>query len=506
MQFRRGVSPDQAFLLPPRVDEWLPPGHLARVVDEAIDLLDLSAAEAAFHTTGAGAPAYPPKLLLKLLTYGYLTQRFSSRRISSACREDLALMWLARLQQPRHSVLAAFRTQHAEDLPGWMAQVVLVCLDLGMVGLKLGAIDGSKFQADASKHKAMSYKRIKEVLPVLKAEIATLVARQGAADAAEAPPGPAVPADRLDRLPAQLARVQKAEADLEARWAAAHPEDPTPPDGTQISFTDPDSHIMVTKTRGVQQAYNGQVVVDATAGVIVGATLSAHPNDQQELEPALTAVETATGGAQFDQHTADAGYFSAGNVAVTEAHHVDAFIAAGADEWRHVKGQTLYGKGQFAYDETTNTYRCPGDQLLPWHHTRTEAVGGEATRTVEVYRGDRATCGACPLKAQCLTPKQRQKALTRGADDAVRDAMKEKVRTPAGDTIYRTRKGQVEPAFGIIKETLGFRQFSVRGQTQCAGEWALVCLTYNVRKIAAALRRRARDTGEICSLAGLRAG
>ena len=98
MQFRRGVPSDQAFLLPPRVDEWLPPGHLARVVDEALDLLDLSATEAAFHTTGAGAPAYPPKLLLKLLTYGYLTQRVSSRRISAACREDLAMMWLARLQ------------------------------------------------------------------------------------------------------------------------------------------------------------------------------------------------------------------------------------------------------------------------------------------------------------------------------------------------------------------------------------------------------------------------
>ena len=499
------MSSDQAFLLPPRVDEWVPPGHLARVVDEAIDLLDLSAAEAAFHTTGAGAPAYPPKLLLKRLTYGYLTQRFGSRRISSACREDLALMWRARLQQPQHSVLAAFRTQHAEDLPGWMAQVVLVCLDLGLVGLKLGALDGSKFQADASKHQAMSYQRMQEALPALEAEIATLVVRQGAADAEEASP-PAVPADRLARLQARLDRIRQAKADLEDRRAAEHPEDPTPPDGTPINFTDPDAHIMVTKTRGVQQAYKGQGVVDATAGVIVGATLSAHPNDQQEPAPALTAVETATGGGPFDQLTADAGYCSAGNVAGAEAHHVDAYIAAGADAWRQVKGQTLYGTGQFTYDAPTNTYRCPAKQRLPWHHTRTEAVGGEATRTVEVYRGDRATCGACPLKAQCLTPKQRQKRLTRGADDAARDAMKAKVRTPAGDTIYRTRKGQVESAFGIIKETLGFRQFSVRGQTQCAGEWALVCLTYNVRKIAAALRRRARDTGAICSLRDLRAG
>ena len=206
-------------------------------------------------------------------------------------------------------------------------------------------------------------------------------------DAEETPPVPAVPADRLARLRARLARVQQAQADLKARWAAEHPEDPTPPDGTQINFTDPDAHIMVTKTRGVQQAYNGQVVVDATVGVIVGAPLSAHPNDQQARDPALTAVETTTGGAQFAQLTADAGSRSAGNVAVAAGHHVDAYIAAGADQWRHVKERPLYGKGQFPYDETTNTYRGPADQPLPWHHTRTEAAGGEVTRTVDVYQG-----------------------------------------------------------------------------------------------------------------------
>lgn len=442
MQFRASLPRDHEFLLPPRVDEWVPAGHMARIINEAVDLMELSDVEATFHATGAGAPAYHPKALLKVLTYGYMTQRFSSRRMSTACREDLAMMWLAQLEQPQHSTIADFRKRHVDDIPGWMAQIVVLCADLGMVGFRLGAIDGSKLQADASKHKALSYQRMQEVLPALEAEIATLVEAHAVADQQETAP-PAVPADRLARLRERLDRIQQAKADLEARWASEHPDAPTPPGKEQWNFTDPDSHIMVTKTRGVQQAYNAQ--------------------------------------------------------------HIDAYIAAGSDQWRQISGQTLFGKGQFTYDAARNRYRCPAEQILPWRRTRTERIGGGASRTVDVYQADRATCGVCPLKGQCLTAKQTVKVITRGPDDDLRDAMKAKVRSEAGAVIYRTRKGQVEPAFGIIKETLGFRQFSLRGLRKVAGEWALVCMTYNLRKIGQKIQRIAYDTGEIGTIVGLRA-
>ena len=219
----------------------------------------------------------------------------------------------------------------------------------------------------------------------------------------------------------------------------------------------------------------------------------------------IVAVAEATGGQQFEQLTADAGYFSADNVAVTEDQHIDAYIAAGSDQWRQASGQALFGKGQFTYDAATNTYRCPAAQILPWHRARTERVGGGASRIVDVYRADRATCAACPLNSQCLTPKQSVKVITRGPDDGLRDAMKAKVRSEAGDAIYRTRKGQVEPAFGIIKETMGFRQFSLRGLTNVTGEWALICMTYNLRKIGQKIRRIAHKTGEIGIIAHRRA-
>lgn len=136
MKFRTSLSRGHEFLLPPRVDEWIPAGHMARVANEAVDLMDLSDLEATFHTAGAGAPAYHPKTLLKLLSYGYLTQRFSSRCISQACREDLAMMWIAQLEHPKHSVIADFRKLHVDALPGWMAQIVMLCADSGMVGFR----------------------------------------------------------------------------------------------------------------------------------------------------------------------------------------------------------------------------------------------------------------------------------------------------------------------------------------------------------------------------------
>jgi transposase len=156
MKFRVGVPRNHPLALPVLVDDWIPADHLVRVIDRVVDALDLSEVDAKFHDQGPGAPAYPPKLLLKLLAYGYLTQRFSARRISLACHEDLAFLWITRLEHPQHSVISAFRQRHVDDLPEWLAQVVLLCIEEGMVGWKLGALDGTKIHADASQHQAMS--------------------------------------------------------------------------------------------------------------------------------------------------------------------------------------------------------------------------------------------------------------------------------------------------------------------------------------------------------------
>ena len=367
-----------------------------------------------------------------------------------------------------------------------------MCMDLGMVGWKLEALDGSKIHADASKHKALSYGRMQQVIPQLEAELTAIVAAHGAADD-QVPPIPHMPAyARGSRRPGSPTvggheeSPRRAQGPMDGRSSRRGPG--KPPAGTQINFTDPDSHIMVTKNQGVQQAYNTQMVVDAQDGIIVGTSISAHPNDMEEVTPALDSVARLTG-QMFEKLVLDAGYFSAANVSELIARDVDAYIAAGSDAWRMIHGQKLFGKGQFVYHPATDTFDCPAHHSLEHHGDRQEAVGGGAVRMVGLYRGNRATCGACPLKDQCLTAKQSTKHLTRGADDAVRDAMKAKVRSTEGDALYRRRKGIVEPVFGILKETLGFRQWSLRGLKKVTGELALLVMAYNIRKLAAKLRQ-----------------
>lgn len=492
MHVRAGHRLDQDWLLPPRMDEWIPAGHLARVVDALVARLDLRAVQARYHQTGAGAPPYDPALLLRVLLYGYLTQRISSRKMARACEEDLPMLWLARGERPRHSVLATFRAQCAPEIPGWMAQVVLVAMELGLVGWQLGAVDGSKIHADASKYKAMSYQRMQAVVPQLKAEIAALVAAHGAADAAEgAAPAP-VPPDRLDRLETRLARIQTAMAALESAAAAEAAESvtkvpapapdaaPAPDPGAQYNFTDPESAIMVTKTQGVQQAYNTQILVDATAGLIVGLAVSAHAGDTTELSAVLDSTVDGRAPAQL---LADAGYGAAANLRDLATRHIDAYVAVGAAA-DPPGPDARVRKAHFTYDAATDRYHCPGDQWLPYQRTREANRGGGRTETVRVYRSEAAACAGCAFAGQCLPKGRRTRTVERGPDDAVREAMAAKVRTPVGAALYRQRKGIVEPVFGILKEVLGFRQFSRRGLAAVTSEFTLLALAYNIKKLA----------------------
>ena len=216
---------------------------------------------------------------------------------------------------------------------------------------------------------------------------------------------------------------------------------------------------MVTKNQGVQQAYNTQILVDATAGFIVGVAVSAHAGDTTELGAVL---DHAVGGRAPAQLLADAGYGAAANLRDLAARPIDAYVAVGAAADPPGQDERVH-KAQFTYDPATDRYHCPGDQWLPFPRTRNAACGGGRTEARRVYRSDAATCAACPMAAQCLKKGRRTRTVERGPDDAVREVMAAKVRTPVGAALYRQRKGIVEPVFGILKEVLGFRQFSRRG-------------------------------------------
>ncbi len=427
-----------------RLGDCLPPDHLARFVVEIVSQLDLCPLYARYKERGA-AP-YAPEILLALLFYGYATGVFSSRKIEQATQETAAFRYLAGNYHPDHDTIAAFRKQFLPHLQDLFVQILLLAQQMGLLQMGNLHIDGTKIPADASKSKALSYKRLLEIEVFLRSEVQELFALAEQADSAR-PEGMVVPQE-LARRKDRLAAIAQAKAVLEARAAqrfaaeqAAYEAEmaertqkqartgkkprgkpPSPPsagpkDSDQYNFTDPDSRIMKNSgDDGFSQQYNAQVAVEESSRLAVGYSLSNHPNDQHEAEPTLCSVPAELGA--IPVAVLDTGYFSQANIQALEAAHIDAYIATGRDP--HNRGWRAY-------------FAEAGDPPPP-----------EAS------------------------PKEK---------------MAYKLRTALGRAIYRLRKCTVEPVVGIIKEAMGFRQFSLRGQDNVTGEWCLVCLAYNLRRL-----------------------
>ncbi len=450
----RAYNLDQRLLLPPDMRQWLPEGHLALFLLDVVSQLDLTEIMQVYADgDGRGQPPYHPVMMVTLLLYAYCTGKPSSRRIERATYEDVAYRVLAGDQHPDHDSIAAFRQRHLRALAGLFVQVLQLCEAAGLVKLGHVALDGTKIKANASKHKAMSYERMCAKEKELEAEVARLLEQAQQVDAAEdAEYGKG---RRGDELPAELARresrlrkIREAKVALEAaaraqaEQAAAQaraklaararheaetgkkmggrppqvpdPEQAQPAPTAQRNFTDPESRIMKDgATKGFEQAYNAQAVVDSTAQIIVAAAVTQEANDKQQLQPMLEKVKENCGRLP-EKASADAGYFN------------------------------------------------------------TEHLTDETLSTVDLYvPPDRQKHGAAaePLAAPPA------------ADVRVVDQMRQKLKTAAGQAVYKWRKAIVEPVFGQSKEARGFRRFSFRGLAKVAAEWDLIALTHNLLKL-----------------------
>jgi len=438
------VNYDTALDLTVRLGDCLPPEHLAHFVVDSVALLDLSALYARYGSRG-GEP-YAPEVLLGLLLYGYATGVFSSRKIERATYESIPFRFIAGNLHPDHDTLATFRRTFLAELKELFVQVLLLAREAGVLTLGRISLDGTKIHADASKSKAVSYKRLLEIEAQLRAEVDELFALSEQADH-EAVPAGLIVRDEIARREDQLARLAAAKAVLEARAQerlaqeqAAYADKvaqrveqeratgrrprgrpPTPPtlgprDGDQYNFTDPDSRIMKNPTdAGFEQDYNVQLAVDQASLFIVGHALSNHPNDSQEAEPTLDAIPPALG--MPEAAALDTGYFSPATLAACDGRGIEPYIATGRD---------------------------------PHHQSWRERFA--------------------PLPAP---PSE---------EASPRVRMAYKLKTALGKAIYGARKCSVEPVIGIIKEVLGFRQFSLRGTEAAAGEWCLVCLAFNLKR------------------------
>lgn len=427
MKTFRPYEPDQMVLLPPSLSDWVPENHLARFVSDLVDTLDLSAIEETY-TEERGYPPYHPCMMVKVLLYAYCTGTYGSRRIARQLHDSVALRYLAAGNQPDFRTISDFRKQHLEALRGLFEQVLTICREAGMVKLGRVAVDGTKMKANASKHKAMSYGRMREKEKTLKREIRQLLDRAEAADRDDdqrygsGGGGEDLPAE-LARRDSRLKKIREARAALEARArerAEAEGKDPEqakPRPKDQYNFTDPESRIQKTNS-GYIQGYNAQSSVDAEWQVIVAQHVTPTTVDAQQMQPAVDRIKKSLR-AKPKVILADAGYWSEENVKRLQKERIEAFIA-----------------------------------------TRREKHG-EPRRV--------AARGRAP------------KSLT------VRERMERALSTVRGRKAYARRKAIVEPVFGQIKHARGFRQFLLRGLKHVEGEWALVTTAHNMLKLFTAL-------------------
>lgn len=430
-----------------KISEVLPPNHLARFVVDTIGQLDLSSIYRRY--SAEGGEAIEPEVMLGLLFYGYATGVFSSRRIEKGTYENIPLRYVAGGLHPDHDTIAHFRKTFLVEIQELFVQILQLAEAVGVLQLGNLSIDGSKIHAEASKSKAVSYKRLLEIQSQLRREVQELLELGEQADQKEVPipVGLNIPdelalrEERLtklarakavleerakERFEAEQAEYQAKLKEREAQGRKRHrkprgpkpkPPEPGPRDGDQFNFTDSESRIMKNSTnQGVDQHYNVQVAVDQGSLLIVASALSNHPNDKQEAQPTLDAISPKLG--KPKAAALDNGYFSAANIQALEDRRVDPYIATGREP-HHRDWRTFFQ-----------------DQPEP--------------------------------PAENASPKIK---------------MAYKLQTQIGRAIYRLRKCTVEPVIGLIKEVLGFRQFSLRGLKAAAGEWGLVCLAFNLKRM-----------------------
>jgi transposase len=419
----RPYEPDQLLLMPPALSDWVPEKHLARFVGDLVEGLDLSAIEDTYDEE-RGYPPYHPRMMVKVILYAYATGTYSSRRIEAKLQDSVAFRFLAAGNEPDFRTISDFRKRHGEALSELFGQVLRLCRKAGLVKLGRVAVDGTKIQANASKHKAMSYGRMKSTEATLQREADELLRRAEQADEDE---------DRRygkdkrgDELPEELAHREsrlkkireamaalKAEAKEKARAEGKDPRRAEPENQAQRNFTDPESRIQ-KQGRNYVQGYNAQVAVDERAQVIVSQHVTSMQPDVNELVPVVKRISKLLK-AKPKQVLADAGYWSETNVDTLEKMGVDPFIA---------------------------TQRRKHSDPLP------SAPRGRPPKD--------------------LSPKQR---------------MARKLLTIRGRAMYAWRQILPEPVFGQIKHGRGFRQFLRRGVQRVGQEWSLICTAHNLLKL-----------------------
>src|SRR5215207_2051692 len=475
-----------------RLEEALPPEHPIHVFVDLVQGVDLR--HFVIPPGPKGEKPYHPHALFGILAWGYLHGVRSARKLARLARQEATFVYLAGGGRPNYRTLARFRRDNAVAFTAVFQETVILALRLGLARLGHVALDGTKLKANTSKHKAMSYGRMRQREAQLAAEIAQLVRQADALDRAEdqeygvESDGYSVEAE-LALRERRLAKIRTLRERLEAEQRREHAVPaaaaPVIDDKEQRSFADGDARMMLLKRGAYAYAYNAQAAVDGAGGVIVAADLTNIAPDVGHLPGLVSRIRELRAVVPLppDEATtasADAGYFSADNIA-EDGTGIDLLIAAGRDDpaTAAVAKSGVWPVDVFGFDAARDVWVCPAGKLL----ARQMSVPGARGRPAkDRYHAEPADCACCPLRARCLKPAEDRRVLVAQRSRPT-GAMRYKMRQPANRRRYARRKAIVEPVFGQLKEDRGFTTLSLRGRALAKAEYLLACLAHNLGKL-----------------------
>jgi len=442
----RSIDRETGFLLPPSVDEWLPQKHLARFVVEVIDGLDLRAMSGSYR--GSGSASYHPRMLLGILVYGYATGVVSSRKLERASYDSVAFRFIAANDHPDHDTIAAFRRRFLKEIEALFVQVLLLAREMGVLKMGTIALDGTKIHANASRHSALSYEHAGKIAAQLQAEVADLMAKAEAADAADIPDGMSIP-DELARREERLRKIAEARAKIEARAKERY--------ARELAEHEAKLAARAAKTAATGKKPGGKPPRPPTEGPL--------PSDQINLTDEESRImPVASGG--FEQ-----------------CYNAQAAVAAGS-----------------MLVVAVDVVQAPNDKqqiepMLDKIESLPTELGEAETLLADTGYFSAGNVEACekagidPLIAMGRQPhhpplQERFEAPPPAPENPTPvEAMAHRLKTPEGRDLYALRKQTPEPVFGIIKSVLRFRQFSLRGLEKVRGEWSLVTMAWNMKRM-----------------------
>ena len=444
----RPTDRETGFLMPPSVDEWLPEQHLARFIVEVVEGMDLRGMSGSYR--GSGSASYHPSVLLSILVYGYATGVFSSRKLERATYDSVAFRFIAGNEHPDHDTIASFRRRFLKQIEGLFVEVLKVAREMGVLKLGTVALDGTKIHANASRHSALSYEHAGKIETQLKAEVADLLGKAEAADQADVPDGMSIP-EELARREARLAKLAEARAKIEARAKERFERERA-------------EYEAKLAARQAKAEASGRKPSGRPPQPPVEAPL---PTDQINLTDEASRIMPVAGGG-FEQC-----YNAQAAVAADSLLVVAIDVVQAANDKQQIepmveklkalpeelgKPETLLADN--GYFSASNVTACDTADIAPLIATGRDAHHPSLTERF----------AAAPAAPQNPTPVQ---------------AMAHRLKTPEGKQLYALRKQVPEPVFGIIKSVLGFRQFLLRGLDRVRGEWSLVTMAWNLKRMFA---------------------